>query len=137
MSPSPPRILIRSAAELFAMWQGLMGGGEFARSTIWHVFFDDDGRTQSVIMPIDNIPSEPDPMLVRNLAHVVADLIDSGTAASVALLISRDGPATMTEADRRWARALHAAFEGLTHWPVHLATRGRIHVFALDDLIAA
>src|SRR3954447_9069183 len=47
------------------------------------------------------------------------------------------GPAGMTDADRRWARALLAGFRGLTRWPVHLATRDRVQVFAPDDLIAA
>jgi hypothetical protein len=42
----------------------------------------------------------------------------------------------MTERDRRWARALRAAFAGLTAWPLHLATPDNVQVFAPDDLLA-
>jgi hypothetical protein len=135
--PVPDLPPVRTSADLFALWQRLMGHGGFGRSSIWVVFLDADGVVQPVIMPIDDIPPEPDGVAVRNLARVVADVFDDGTGASVALLLSRPGPAGMTDADRRWARALLDGFRGLTRWPVHLATRDRVQVFAPDDLIAA
>jgi hypothetical protein len=114
-----------------------MGPGEFGRSSIWVVFLDADGVVQPVIVPIEDVPPEPDAVVVRNLARVIADAFDDGSGASVALLLSRGGPVGMTDADRRWARALVDGFRGLTRWPVHLATRDRVQVFAPDDLIAA
>jgi hypothetical protein len=134
VSEFPP---VRTSADLCALWQRLMGSGGFGRASIWVVFLDADGAVQPVIMPVDDIPPEPDAAAVRNLARAVADVFDDGTGASVVLLLSRGGPPAMTDADRRWARALVDGFRGLTRWPVHLATRDRVQVFAPDDLIAA
>jgi hypothetical protein len=138
MTPRPPQSVVRSAAELSELWQQLMGDGGFSKASLWVVFFDEDDRMQPVIMPIEPLPPEPDAAFLRTLSRVLGDLADAGAVASVALLLSRDGPATMTESDRRWARALHAELrDALGRWPVHLATRNRIQVLALDDLIAA
>lgn len=101
------------------------------------VFLDDDSRLTPVIVPIEDIPPEPDDQFVGNLAHVICDLLSDSAAASVALLLSRPGARAMTDADRRWARALREALEDLPMWPVHLATRGHVQVFAPDDLVAA
>ena len=119
------------------MWRGLMGPGGFGRSTIWLVFFDAEFRTQSVIVPIEGVPAEPDPVSVRNLVSVVRDLVDGADVASVAMLLSRPGPRSMTDADRHWARALRAELGELAVWPMHLATRDSVQIFAPDDLIAA
>ncbi len=115
-----------------------MGAGGFSVRSIWLVFFDDRSRMQPVVVPIDDLPLEPDPQLIENLVGVVRGLADNDAAATVALLISRDGPAAMTASDRRWARALRAAFDpAIAPWPLHLATRDQVRVFAPDDLIAA
>jgi hypothetical protein len=43
----------------------------------------------------------------------------------------------MTDADRVWAVEIRERLaRHLGPWPVHLATRNRIQVFAPDDLIA-
>lgn len=114
-----------------------MGPGGFAMSSLWMVFLDEDSRLSPVIVPIDDLPAEPDDQSVRNLAWIIGDLLREGAAASVALLLSRPGPRAMTDADRRWARALRDALRELPIWPVHLATRGHVQVFAPDDLVAA
>jgi hypothetical protein len=119
------------------MWRALMGRGGFDTATIWLVFFDAGSRTQSVIVPVEGIPAEPDVHSVRKLAWVVRDLIDGAEIASVAVLLSRPGPRSMSEADRRWARALRAELGELTAWPLHLATREHVQIFAPDDLVAA
>jgi hypothetical protein len=138
MTPPPPYSVVRTPAELLAMWQGLMGAGGFSVRSVWLVFFDAQFRMQPVIVPIDDLPLEPDPQLIENLAGVVRGLVEHDTAATVALLISRDGPAAMTAGDRRWARALRAAFDpAIAPWPLHLATRDQVRIFAPDDLIAA
>jgi len=132
-----PFTFIRSDADLYAAWQGLMGEGGFAQSTLWLVFIDDQDRMQPLVMPIEPLPPEPDGRFVANLTRIVGDLHDTGELASVAVLLSRPGPPEMAAADRRWARALRDGLAGLSPWPVHLATRDRLVVFAPDDLIAA
>jgi hypothetical protein len=138
MTPPPPLTVIRTHADLFALWQALMGPGGFRIASVWLVFLDEDNRVQPVIMPIDDLPPEPDQPFLRNLARVVADLVDQGCASSVALLLSRPGGSAMTESDRRWARSLRAELGNeLAVWPVHLATCDSIRVFAPDDLAVA
>jgi hypothetical protein len=138
MTPLPPYSAVRTPADLLAMWQGLMGSGGFSVRSIWLVFFDDESRMQPVIVPIDDLPREPDPQLLGNLSGVVRGIVENEAAATVAVLISRDGPPAMTDADRRWARALRATLDpAIAPWPLHLATRDQIRIFAPDDLIAA
>ena len=105
--------------------------------SLWLMFLNAEHRLLPVIVPIDDLPAEPDDLFVRNLAEVVDRLIDAGDAASVALLLSRPGSRAMREADRVWARALRAALGVHATWPIPLATRDTIAVFAPDDLLVA
>ena len=85
-------------------------------------------------MPIDDLPTEPDRKFLRSLMQIVADLVDRASTSSVAMLLSRPGPAVITGPDRRWARALRAELgDRLATWPIHLATPGRVRVFAPDE----
>jgi len=136
--PRPHETVVRTPAELFTVWEGLMGPAGFGMFSLWLIFFDSDGRLQPVISPIDDIPPVPDRGLLRGVAGVVEDLIATGTVASVAMLLSRPGPPDMTPADREWARALRRELGAdLCRWPIHLATHGRVQIFAPDDLIGA
>lgn len=115
-----------------------MGPGGFGRRSLWLVFLDLRGRTLPVIVPIDDIPAEPDPRMIRNLASVVDGVVADGEAASVVLLLSRPGGTSMTAQDRRWAQSLRSAIgPHLSPWPIHLATTDCVQTFAPDDLIAA
>jgi hypothetical protein len=139
MTLKPPHeTFVRTEAELTQLWEHMMGPGGFARRSIWHVFFDADGQMCPVIVPIDDIPQEPDALGLGSLADIVGDVTRASAIASVAVLLSRPGEQAMTPADRRWARAIHAAFASTIRlWPIHLATTDRVQVFAPDDLIAA
>jgi hypothetical protein len=134
----PPDVTVRDEADLFALWQQFMGPGGFGRRSLWLIFLDRGGHVHPLIVPIDDIADEPDPVFTRNIALVVDGLINGGEVASVAMLISRPGPVDMTAADRRWARALHGELgTRLGRWPIHLATIDSIRVFAPDDLLGA
>jgi len=136
MPPPPPGTCIRTAAELTAAWENLMGPGGFGRRSVWIIFFDADSRLLAPIMPIEDIPAEPDDAFIATLASIVGELIANGTVTSAALLLSRPGPRAMSGSDRRWAFALRAAFRDFTNWSVHLASCGHVQVFAPDDLIS-
>lgn len=106
--------------------------------SVWVAFLAADGALEPVLFPIADVPREPHDGFIRALSQTAGGVIESGDAATAALLISRPGVSGMTDADRRWARALSAAPGGLfTRWPIHLATPGRVRVFAPDDLVLA
>lgn len=128
---------IRTPAQLSALWGELMGGGGFGTRTLWLLFLDEDHRPLKVIVPIEDIPLEPDAATLDAIGRILDDvLVDTGPA-SVPMLLSRPGPLSMTDADRAWAVEIRERLgRHLGAWPVHLATRNRIQVFAPDDLIA-
>lgn len=136
MTPRPLETVVRTDADLFAMWHHMMGPGGFATASLWLVLLDAEGRAQAEIIKIEDVPPAPGRHDGRGLARVVADLIDTGETASVAVLLSRPGEPAMCEDDRRWARSLREALAGHARWPMHLATCDGIQVFAPDDLVA-
>lgn len=132
---------IRTAAQLSALWRQLMGGGGFGTRTLWLLFLDEEHRPIKLIVPIEDLPLEPDGVTLeaigRILDDVLGDTMSDPGAASVPMLLSRPGPLSMTDADRVWAVEIRERLaRHLGPWPVHLATRNRIQVFAPDDLIA-
>jgi hypothetical protein len=139
MALKPPHeTIIRNSAELTELWRDMMGRGAFATRSVWHVFLEDGGHMNPVVVPIDDIPAEPDEQFLHNLGWIMREATLDSEIVALAVLLSRPGPAQMTAEDRRWARGLRSAFGSeLCPWPIHLATRGRIQVFAPDDLIAA
>jgi hypothetical protein len=128
--------VITSDADLHDLWRRLMGPGGFARRSLWLTFLEPDGRTQPLVVPIDDLPSEPDDGFLHAVGRIVDGLLADGTADSVPMLLSRPGYGPMTGADRRWARALIAALgPDRQRWPLHLATTDQVQVFAPDDLL--
>lgn len=133
MTPRTPQdTLIRNTDDLQALWRSLMGDDGFSRRSIWLIFLDADGRPSPVLMPIDDIPRRPVPLFLDNLRYMSRELVGKDSIASVAMLLSRPGRATMTDDDRAWARALR---EVSSEWPIFLAVAGSVQLFAPDDLI--
>jgi hypothetical protein len=81
-----------------------------------------------VVVPIDDIPLTPDSAMIERLGEVLSGVRHLGDPV---LLLSRPGADGITQADRRWGRALTP----LTRWPVHLYTRAGVRVLAPDDLL--
>jgi hypothetical protein len=129
-------IHIRTERELFAVWQQLMGPGGFGSRTVWVLFLDPDGRCPGVIMPVEDLPPEPDVEFLHGLASVI-DGVELPDGASAPMLLSRPGRQGMTGSDRRWAAALREHVPACRRWPLHLATADHLQVFAPDDLLAA
>lgn len=128
---------VRTPTELTQVWRELMGPEGFDKRSIWHIFFEDDGRMLPLVIPIDDIPAEPDEVVLRNLATIMSEGMSRASATSLAVLLSRPGSGAMSAADRRWARELRATYgPTLCPWPVHLATCNQVRVFAPDDLVA-
>lgn len=133
----PEETFIRTSTQLTELWQAMMGPGGFSRRSVWHIFFETDGRMNPLVVPIDDVPEEPDDLLVHNLGLAMRESTRDSDVVSLAALLSRPGPSRMTPQDRRWALALRDTYgQTLCPWPIHLATAGRVQVFAPDDLIA-
>lgn len=133
-----PQAVVRTEADLHALWRRLMGSGGFSRRSLWMIFLDAGGRTEPLVIPIDDLPDEPHQGFLDGLRQVVAGLIGDAVTASVPMLLSRPGDGFMTDQDRRWARALRASLgPELGRSPLHLATRDQVRVFAPDDLVSA
>lgn len=133
-----PGTRINGAIDLFDLWTTMMGSGGFSGRSLWMVFFDSASCVTPVIVPIDDIPLEPDDQLLSSVRTVVCGLVESGDVETVAFLLTRPGPGRMDGSDRRWATAVRSAIGGsLAPWPMHLATTDRIQVFAAEDLLAS
>lgn len=133
----PEETFVNSTRELTELWRDLMGTDGFGRRTLWMIFLAANGELCPCVVPIEDLPAEPDERLLGNLANIVRSLLEDGLR-SVAFLLSRPGPSQMDDTDRGWARELTRALpRDLRRWPIHLATHGHVQVFALDDLIAA
>ena len=98
------------------------------------ICFHPDGRTVPEIQAFDEIPVEPDPRMADGLESIVTSMIEDLGVGSVAFLLSRPGSPSMSEGDRRWARALQSLC-ARGGWPLHLATYDTIRVFSADDLV--
>ncbi|WP_018155847.1 hypothetical protein [Demetria terragena] len=132
---SLPRQPIRSDADLYALWDSIVGEPGFARRCLWLIFLDLDHRPMDVIVPIDGIPETPEIEGVSRLLEMVRGQVPEGT---VATMLSRPGSQRIRESDRAWARAIESLLaDQRPHWPVHLATDHGLGVFALDDLLVA
>jgi hypothetical protein len=114
-----PGTHIRTDSDLCKLWQDMMGSGGFARRSLWMIFLDDENLVQPLVVPIDDIPAEPELDLLGGLGNVLESLVDGEMSSSVALLLSRPGFGRTSEQDRRWARALHSELGSrITLWPV-------------------
>lgn len=134
----PNETFVRSNADLTALWREMMGPWGFEMRSLWHIFLGVNGQQSPVVLPIDDLPLVPDPEIIDKLVFVMRDVLRDQPGHTVATLLSRPGRAQLTDSDRAWARAVVTGYgRELSPWPMHLATRGRVQVFAPDDLIAA
>lgn len=129
---------VRSQADLHRLWRSLMGPLGFARSALWTVLLDADGRVLPAVQEMTDRPERPDPNLLTMLLDLQATLLTehAGTGGRVAFLLVRPGAGWLRDEDRAWASGLLTAAHavGVPCEPVHLATDERVRVLAPDDL---
>lgn len=116
-----------------------MGPLGFSERLLWMQFFGPDGRMTPVLSQIADLPQAPDVQLVDNLMMICRRLCDDLAGGSVAMLLSRPGPAGITAQERLWARRLTeaAAAAEVALWPVHVANDHVLVVVPPDELVAA
>ncbi len=130
---TPP---IRTQADLWRHWRSLMGPLGFSERLLWILFLQADGRVTPVLQQICDLPTLPEPRLVDSLMQILQRVCEDLGNGSVAVLLSRPGPAGITAAERTWARRLSDAGTagGVALWPVHLANDHELVVVSPDDL---
>ena len=129
---------IRSQDDLHRHWRALMGPLGFSGRQLWLNVLGADRRPTPVLLQVDEVPAVPEPPLLDGLMAVIEELLQDEPDGSVAVLLARPGSASMSPADRGFARALAAAARcsGVPLEPLHLATDEEVLAFAPDDLAA-
>jgi hypothetical protein len=104
---------VTSDAELTERWRTLLQlDGPPARRTLFLTWLRPDGTMVPLVMPIEDVPYEPDRAALGNLAaaHTAvaeAEDLEPGDL-HLALLLERRGPAGLSPDDHAWCSAIEA-----------------------------
>lgn len=114
MSTRPsPDVRTATDAELTERWAALLQlDGPPVRRSLWLTWLRRDGTMVPLLMPIDEVPLEPDREVLGNLAlmhETVAETEDVDPAElHLAMLLERRGPAGLSPDDHAWSSAVEA-----------------------------
>jgi hypothetical protein len=111
---------IRNEFDLIALWETVLPAVGLGQRTLSLVFLDDDECALPTVIPLDGMPDKPDDPLIASLGHIIRSSMTGTPAASVVMLMSRQGSHAITADDRCW----NAELSGLSSWPIFLATHG-------------
>lgn len=129
-TPHLARIPVRTPAELTRRWADLLAPPTFADRSLWLAWVDADGRMPPLVVPVDDVPPEPDPRLVEGLLVLHDTVVDErlGDGGHLALALCRPGRPSPTGDDQRWADGLRATLGARVAgtWSLHLAAGGRV-----------
>lgn len=94
---------LRTDADVLARIAQLIAPADRERRSLWLFFLDRDQAQLPVVMPIADVPDDPDPELVGNLCWTIAEALGKGgPASSVVIALTHPGPASPGAADRAW-----------------------------------
>ncbi|HEX6524201.1 MAG TPA: hypothetical protein VF070_30005 [Streptosporangiaceae bacterium] len=80
------------------------------RQSLWLFFLDANQAPLPVVVPIEDVPDDPDPELVGNLCWIIAEVLASSQPdGSVVITLTRPGPPVPGPADRVWHGRLRDA----------------------------
>src|SRR3546814_123703 len=111
-SPSQPPV-VRTQAELTAMWQELLSPTAGGAPSLSLAFFAADTDHPPAMVCIDHIPQRPEPADGAQLRELVDEVRSQVEPDSVAVALVRDGSERVEADDRAWGRCL-AEQVGLT-----------------------
>jgi hypothetical protein len=81
-------------------------------------FLDGDARALPVVVPIDDVPEDPEPTVVENLCWILSQVLDQQVLneqvpdASVVIMLTRPGPPDPDSTDLIWRERLAEAAAG-------------------------
>jgi hypothetical protein len=114
MSTRPhPTVPVTSDVELTDRWRALLQlDGPPSRRTLFLAWLHRDGSMAPLLLPIEDVPLEPDRAILGNLVTVhtaVAETEDVEPGElHLALLLERHGPAGLSPDDHAWCSAVEA-----------------------------
>ncbi len=75
--------------------------------TLWLFFLHRDGIQANLVVPIDDLPEQPEVRVIDNVCYVAAQSIEQAPSLlSVIITLGRPGTVRRTDADRHLLRAL-------------------------------
>lgn len=85
-------------------------GGAYRRQ-LWFMLLDDDDRQLPVLIPLD-VPERPEPEHRVGFLPLLTGLVEELAVGSVAVILERPGPDTLSAGDRAWFAVLADASRG-------------------------
>jgi hypothetical protein len=71
------------------------------------LLLDGDGRQLPVVVPIDDVPERPDPLIVGNVCWIIAEALKQYPGGSAVVVLTRPEPGPVNDADRYSARTIY------------------------------
>jgi hypothetical protein len=105
------------------------------RQSLWLFFLDRNQQQLPVVVPIDDVPDDPEPEVVGNLCFIIAEVLgESEPEGSVVVARTRPGAVTPDGTDRTWRDRLRdgAAEHGARIRMMCLATPGGVVPLSAD-----
>jgi hypothetical protein len=90
-------------------------------------FLDGDARTLPVVVPIDDVPEDPEPAVIENLCWILSQVLsEQEPDSSVVIMLTRPGAAEPDSTDLTWRDRMRdaASRQGARVRLVCLATPG-------------
>jgi hypothetical protein len=108
-----PDIPVTSDAELTARWRDLLHlDGPPSQRRLFLAWLRPDGTMVPVLIPVEELPLEPDRLAIGNLADVHRAVAESehvdDAQLHLALCLERPGPPTPTPDDEAWCAAIES-----------------------------
>lgn len=130
------RLADDGASHVTDAWRRFTAAHYWTRRELWLNVLVDDEPTP-VLVPIDDIPDEPDPAGIAGLMHLCGHLDDELGATSFAFLLVRPSIGGPSAQDRRWASSLLTAARtsGIPLEPIHHANAVAVGAFTPDELV--
>jgi hypothetical protein len=98
---------LRTDEDILARVGELIGAKDRHRQSLWLFFFDREMRQMPVVVPVDDVPDRPDPLLAGNTCWIITQVLaDTEPAGSAVIALTRPGPAEFGAIERHWHRAL-------------------------------
>lgn len=81
--------------------------GRALRRQVWSFFLDPDGMLTGPVIPVEDLPAEPQPDDSAKFGALIGTAAEMVEAQAVILVWERPGAPLLTSADRRWLRTFH------------------------------